>query len=60
VATINEDQNVVRRDLELLVPRYIKEEAAREPALAFFMQQGRVSLHVKPDKITEFSANAGH
>jgi PPOX class probable F420-dependent enzyme len=60
VATITEDQGVVRQDLELLAARYIKEEAAREPALAFFLQQGRVSLHVKPDKITEFSANAGH
>ena len=58
--TISEDQNVIRRDLEQLVPRYIKEEAARGPAMALFMQQGRVALHVKPVKITEFSLDQGH
>jgi PPOX class probable F420-dependent enzyme len=58
--TINSDQNVVRRDLEQLVARYIKEEAARAPALAFFLQQVRVALHVKPVKVTEFSVDQGH
>jgi hypothetical protein len=37
--TISEDQNVIRRDLERLAARYVKEEAARAPALAYFLQQ---------------------
>ena len=53
--TISSDQNVIRQDLEQLAARYIKEEAARAPALALFLQQGRVALHVKPVKVTEFS-----
>jgi len=59
-ATISEDQNVIRRDLEQLVARYIKEEAARAPALSLFLQEGRVALHVKPVKVTEFSVDQGH
>jgi PPOX class probable F420-dependent enzyme len=59
-ATISEDQNVIRRDLEQLVARYIKEEAARVPALSLFLQEGRVALHVKPAKITEFSIDQSH
>ena len=58
--TISSDQNVVRQDLERLSARYIKEEAARAPALAFFLQQERVALHVKPVKVTEFSVDQGH
>jgi PPOX class probable F420-dependent enzyme len=58
--TISSDQNVVRRDLEQLAARYIKEEAARAPALSFFLQQERVALHVKPVKVTEFSVDQGH
>lgn len=57
---ISEDENVVRHDLEQLAARYIKDEAAREPALAFFKQQSRVALHLKPVKVTEFSIDAGH
>lgn len=57
---ISEDQRVVRQDLEQLTPRYIKEEAARAPALSLFLQEGRVSLHVKPVKVTEFSVDRGH
>jgi hypothetical protein len=53
--TISSDQNVVRQDLEQLTARYIKEEAARAPALSLFLQQGRVALHVKPAKVAEFS-----
>jgi PPOX class probable F420-dependent enzyme len=59
-AIINEDQNVVRQDLEQLAARYIKDEAARAPALSFFLQQGRVSLHLKPARVTEFSVDQGH
>ncbi|HET8841308.1 MAG TPA: PPOX class F420-dependent oxidoreductase [Ktedonobacteraceae bacterium] len=58
--TISSDQDVVRRDLEQLAARYIKEEAARAPALAFFLQQERVALHVKPVKVTEFSTEQSH
>lgn len=52
---ISSDQSVIRQDLEQLVTRYVKEEAVRAPALAMFLQQGRVVLHVKPVKATEFS-----
>ena len=58
--TVSSDQNVIRQDLEQLAARYIKEEAARAPALAFFLQEGRVALHVKPVKVTEFSLDQGH
>ncbi len=53
--TISSDQNVIRQDLEQPAARYIKEEVARAPALAMFLQQGRVALYVKPVKVTEFS-----
>jgi hypothetical protein len=58
--TVSSDQNVVRQDLEQLAARYIKEEAARAPALSLFLQQGRVALHVKPVKVTEFSLDQSH
>jgi PPOX class probable F420-dependent enzyme len=58
--TISSDHNVVRQDLELLAARYIKEEAARAPALSFFLQQERVALHIKPVKVTEFSLDSRH
>ncbi len=59
MVTVNSDQEMVRQDLEQLVTRYIKEEDARAPALSLFLQQGRVALHVKPDKVTEFSLDHG-
>ena len=58
--TVSSDQNVVRQDLEQLAARYIKEEAARAPALSLFLQERRVALHVKPVKVTEFSLDQGH
>ena len=58
--TISEDQHVVRQDLERLSARYIKEEAARASALSLFLQEGRVALHLKPVKVTEFSLEQGH
>jgi PPOX class probable F420-dependent enzyme len=58
--TVSSDQNVIRQDLEQLAARYIKEEAARAPALSLFLQEGRVALHVKPVKVTEFSLDQGH
>jgi hypothetical protein len=54
-AARSSDQNVVRRDLERLSVRSLKEETARAPALTLFLQQGRMALHVKPVKVTEFS-----
>lgn len=58
--TISDDPNVVRQDLEQLIPRYIREEAARAPALALFLQQDRVALHLMPVRVTEFSVELGH
>ncbi len=58
--TISDDPNVIRQDLEQLTRRYIKEEAARAPAMAMFLQQGRVALHFKPVKVTEFSVDQSH
>ena len=58
--TISEDQNVIRQDLEQLAARYIADPAAREPALPFFLKEGRVALHVKPVKVTEFSVDQSH
>jgi PPOX class probable F420-dependent enzyme len=60
MVTISSDQNVIRRDLEQLTARYVKEEAARVPALSLFLQEGRVALHVKPIKVTEFSQDQSH
>ncbi len=60
MVTISSDQNVIRRDLEQLTARYVKEEAARASALAFFLQEGRVALHIKPVKVTEFSLDQSH
>jgi PPOX class probable F420-dependent enzyme len=57
---ISSDQNLVRQDLEQLIARYIVDPAARAPALALFLQQERVALHVKPVKVTEFSVDQGH
>jgi hypothetical protein len=54
-AARSSDQNVVRRDLERLSVLALKQETARAPALAMFLQQGRVALRVKPVKVTEFS-----
>lgn len=53
--TISEDPQVVRRDLELLTARYVKDEAARVATLARFLQQERVALHLKPVRVSEFS-----
>ncbi len=58
--TISDDPDIIRRDLEQLARRYIKEEAERAPALAMFLQQDRVALHFKPVKVTEFSVDQGH
>jgi len=60
MVTISSDQNVIRRDLEQLTARYVKEEAARVLALSLFLQEGRVALHVRPIKVTEFSLDQSH
>jgi len=60
MVTISSDPNVIRRDLEHLTARYVKEETARVPTLSLFLQEGRVALHVKPIKVTEFSLDQSH
>ncbi len=49
------DPAVMRQDLERLVARYIPDASARDPLVAEFQKQGRVSIHVKPVRVTEFS-----
>lgn len=53
--TISDDETVVRKDIEQLVRRYVPDEAARAHVIDMFVQQPRVSLHFKPEKVTEFS-----
>ena len=53
--TIIEDQTIVREDIERLVERYVKEEAARPLTIEALVQQSRVSLRFTPEKVTEFS-----
>jgi hypothetical protein len=51
-------QNVVRRDLERLLTPLSQRGNRRAPALALFLQQRRMALHVKPVKVTEFSSSS--
>lgn len=53
---IIEDQEIIRHDIERLVERYIKDEEARQQYLVTFLQQSRVALHLKCEKVTEFFA----
>lgn len=58
--TINEDQAVVRQDLERLVERYVTDEGIRPQVVATWLQQSHVALHFKPEKVTEFSVSPMH
>ncbi len=49
------DPGEMRKDLERLVTRYIPDETARAGLLTQFLQQERVSIHVKPVRVTEFT-----
>jgi len=51
-----EDQEIVRRDIERLVERYIKDEETRRQYIATFVQQQRVALHLRAEKVIEFFA----
>ncbi len=53
--TISEDQAHVREAIEHLVERYVNPAGARAQAIAFFLQQSRVTLQFTPEKVTEFS-----
>lgn len=55
--TISEDQAVVRQDLERLVERYVEDESIRLGVVATWMRQSHVALHLKPEKVTEFSVS---
>jgi PPOX class probable F420-dependent enzyme len=58
--TISEDQAVVRQDLERQVERYVKDDQIRPQVVATWLQQPHVSLHFKPEKVTEFSVSPMH
>jgi PPOX class probable F420-dependent enzyme len=53
--TISEDQAIVRQDIQHLVERYIPDEATKEQTTAALVQESRVSLRFRPEKVTEFS-----
>jgi len=57
---ISEDQAVVRQDLERQVERYVKDEGIRPQVVATWLQQPHVSLHLKLEKVTEFSVSPMH
>lgn len=52
---ISDDQAIVRRDIERLAERYVKDESMRPQVVEIFVRQSRVSLHFLPEKVTEFS-----
>ncbi len=52
---ILEDLAVIRQDLERLVERYVKDQNMRPQVINALIKQPRVSLHFKPEKVTEFS-----
>jgi PPOX class probable F420-dependent enzyme len=49
------DPGEMRKDLERLVERYIPDASARAGLVTQFLQQERVSIHVKPVRVTEFT-----
>lgn len=50
-----EDQALVRRDLERLIERYVKDEGIRPQIVTTLARRAPVALHFLPEKITEFS-----
>jgi PPOX class probable F420-dependent enzyme len=48
-----EDQEVIRRDIELMVKHYIKDETTWQQSIAAFASQPRVALHLKGEKSKE-------
>ena len=55
--TISEDREMVWRDLERLVSRYVQDEGIRPRVVATWMQQPHVTLHFKPERVSEFSVS---
>jgi len=55
--TISEDQAAVQQDLERLVERYVTDEGIRPGVVATWMRQSQVALHLKPERVTEFSVS---
>ncbi len=53
--TISDDPAHVRDAIERLVQRYVKPESVRPQVVAALVQQSRVVLSFKPEKVTEFS-----
>lgn len=53
---IIEDQEIVRHDIEYLVERYIKDEETRRQYIATFLQQQRISLHLRYENVIEYFA----
>ena len=53
--SMSEDQALVRQDLEHLVERYVKDANIRPQVVTTLVQQSRVALHFRPEKVTEFS-----
>ena len=53
--TISDDQAIVRQDIEHLVERYVKDANIRPQVVTTLLQQSRVALHVRPEKVTGFS-----
>ncbi len=48
-----EDQTIVHHDIHRLVERYQKDEESRREYITAFVQQQRVSLHLKCEKVSE-------
>jgi PPOX class probable F420-dependent enzyme len=55
--TISDDHAVIRQDLELLVERYVSDEDLRPQVVAAWILQPHVALHLKPERVTEFSVS---
>ena len=53
--SISDDKAPVRQDIEHLVERYVKDAGIRPQVSETLVQQSRVALHFKPEKVTEFS-----
>ncbi|HEY4388393.1 MAG TPA: PPOX class F420-dependent oxidoreductase [Ktedonobacteraceae bacterium] len=50
---LNDDSEVVRKDLRNLVDRYVKDEESRQQHFSGFTQQTRVALRLKAEKVIE-------
>jgi PPOX class probable F420-dependent enzyme len=55
IVTISDDPSIIRQDLERLVERYVKVAEMRPQVVDSLIQQSRVALHFKPERVTEFS-----